>query len=787
MTRRVQLASNAAWRKGRYPFLLAFVLFTFAPLTLLAHPMGNFSINHYSGITLTRDSLELRYIIDMAEIPTFQELHAAGIKADPQDPHISAYLRAKADEFWKGIALKLDGKPVELQCAEQQVIFPPGAGGLPTMKFGFTCKALLSRLKAGPHRLEYRDDNFRERAGWKEVVIHADPELQVATTAPSQDRSSELSNYPTDLINSPPQDLGASATFTMPAPVVAIHPAPTAAKPVNVAKPYAPTLTPASHAPKGVSPPTTTALSALPKPLVANVQGTPRNAFTQLITAQNLSIWFLIGAAFIAMGLGALHALEPGHGKTLVAAYLVGSRGTAWHAVVLGTIVTIAHTAGVYALGALTLYASRYILPEKLYPWLGVTSGLIIVGLGVLLFLRRWAGEDPSLKEDHKHWYDHISSSTRVSSGPEERVAQTPQPISARQLLILGITGGMIPCPAALVVLLSAVALHRIALGFFLIIAFSVGLAAVLIGTGLLMVHAGRLISRWNPNSQLFRRYLPLVSAVFITTVGLALLAQSLKSAGVAIQIGSLAGGKWLLIAGIGLLLGMRHSTDPDHVIAVTTIVTRLRSLRHASLVGMLWGVGHTLTIFMVGSGIILFGIVIPPRLGLSLEFAVALMLILLGVLNLTGLLARFTNRQIAEESPRESTLRRGVANSERLLDRLLSRFGAYQLIRPLAIGLVHGLAGSAAVALLVLATIHNPLWAIAYLLLFGLGTIAGMMLMTVVIALPVVWTGKNFTRLNRYMCATSGIVSVAFGLFLVYQIGFVSGLFSAVPKWIPE
>jgi len=762
-----------------------------APVYVSAHPMGNFSINHYSGITLRRDSLELRYIIDMAEIPTFQELQAAGIKADPQDPRISGYLGAKADEFWRGITLKLDGKPMELECAERQVIFPPGAGGLPTMKFGFTCRAQLSRLKSGPHRLEYRDDNFQERAGWKEVVVTADPELQLAASSPSQDRRGGLSNYPTDLINSPPQDLSASATFTMTAPIVAFHNTSPAAKAVPFAKANASEVTPASQDLYVAAGPAASTVGVASKPLVANVQGTPRSAFTQLITAQNLSLWFLIGAAFMAMGLGALHALEPGHGKTLVAAYLVGSRGTAWHAVALGTIVTIAHTAGVYALGAVTLYASPYVLPEKLYPWLGVVSGLIILGLGVLLFLRRWAGGDPSLNEDHKHWYDGISSpNSAVRITPDGAAAiRVPQPVSTRQLLILGIMGGIVPCPAALVVLLSAVALHRIALGFFLIVAFSFGLAAVLIGIGLLMVHAGRFVSRWNPDSQMVRRHLPLVSAAFITIIGVALLAQSVKSAGITSQMGSLTGAKWLLVAGIGLLLGMRHSTDPDHVIAVTTIVTRLRSLRHASFVGMLWGVGHTLTIFIVGSAIILFGIVIPPRIGLSMEFAVALMLILLGALNLTGVLTRFTRKMTPEPTATAETLASAAsaASSERLLDRLLSRFGTYQLIRPLAIGIVHGLAGSAAVALLVLATIHNPVWAIAYLMLFGLGTIVGMMLMTAVIAMPVVWTGNNFIRLNRYMCATSGIVSLAFGLFLVYQIGFVSGLFSAVPKWIPE
>jgi len=772
-----------------------------AAMPLVAHPMGNFSVNHYSGIKLTRDSLELRYLIDMAEIPTFQELQAAGLKADPADPRIPDYLRSKADEFWRGITFKLDGRAVEFDCSERQVIFPPGAGGLPTMKFGFTCRAPLTGVKAGQHFIEYRDDNFQGRAGWKEVIVNADPALRLASEASHGDRSGELSNYPTDLLNSPPQDLAASATFMVPALARATQPgrSPAASSRLH----NSPSML-ASGVPAGSQKRThdvlATSAAALDRsgnsntkapPLTANTQGTPRSAFTQLIAAQNLSLWFLVTAAVIAMGLGALHALEPGHGKTLVAAYLVGSRGTALHAVLLGGIVTLAHTAGVYALGAVTLYASRYVVPEKLYPWLGVVSGLIVVVFGLLMFLRRWVNEDSALTEDHRHWYDKVVVSPATARMPDAAgagAASARQSVSMRQLLVLGITGGLVPCPAALVVLLSAIALRRIAFGFFLIVAFSFGLAAVLIAIGLLMVHAGRLVSRLNPGSRLIRRQLPLLSAAFITMVGVAVVTQSLKTTGFAPQLPSLASPKWLLVAGIGLLLGMRHSTDPDHVIAVTTIVARLRKLRHATLVGMLWGVGHTLTIFVVGSAIILFGVVIPPRVGLSMEFAVALMLILLGVLNLTGVLAWFTRKFTPENRSSEKgpVAHATQPGSEQRLDRMLSQFGGYQLLRPLMVGLVHGLAGSAAVALLVLATIHDPVWAIGYLLLFGLGTVAGMMLMTAVIAMPVVWTGKNFARLNRYMCATSGIVSVAFGLFLVYQIGFVSGLFSAAPKWIP-
>ena len=780
--------------RGNVVRVVSFLGVMFAVIPLLAHPMGNFSVNHYSGIKITRDSIELRYFIDMAEIPTFQELQAAGLKADPQDPQIPAYLRSKADQFWRGITFKLDGRAVGFECSEGQVIFPPGAGGLPTMKFGFTCRAPLTGVKSGQHFIEYRDDNFQDRAGWKEIIVNADPALDLATQAPHSDRSGELSNYPTDLLNSPPQDLNANAIFTLPIVARAAE-----SGGVRVASVHARDIHSASASSKKQREATLRSTTDVGKVqerhsnvqapgLQPNSQHTPRSAFTQLIAAQNLSLWFLFSAAFIAMGLGALHALEPGHGKTLVAAYLVGSRGTASHAVLLGGIVTLAHTAGVYALGAVTLYASQYIVPEKLYPWLGVVSGLIIVVFGLFMFLRRWTNEDPALREDHRHWYDKVISSVAVMP-----CATTADPsrrsIPMRQLVVLGITGGLVPCPAALVVLLSAIALHRIGFGLFLIVAFSFGLAAVLIAIGLLMVHAERMMSRLNPGSKLVRRQLPLLSAAFITIVGAALVTQSARTAGFASQLPSFGSPKWLLVAGVGLLLGMRHSTDPDHVIAVTTIVTRLRKLRHATLVGMLWGVGHTLTIFVVGSAIILFGIVIPPRVGLSMEFAVALMLILLGVLNLTGALAWFTRRFTPATNAIKETPGMGAppSGSERMLDGMISQFGSYQLLRPLVIGLVHGLAGSAAVALLVLATIHNPVWAIGYLLLFGLGTVAGMMLMTAAIAMPVVWTGKNFTRLNRYMCATSGIVSVAFGLFLVYQIGFVSGLFSAVPKWIPE
>ena len=533
-----------------------------------------------------------------------------------------------------------------------------------------------------------------------------------------------------------------------------------------------------------VKPPGPATLVPVSEPLhlQANQQATPRSAFTELITTRSLSLWFLITAAFIALGLGALHALEPGHGKTIVAAYLVGSRGTARHALLLGLIVTASHTAGVFALGAITLYASRYIVPEQLYPWLGVFSGLTIAGLGGYMFLRRWSGLDL----DHSHTSGQLHSHW-FSSNKTEAAAPVPahngKSVSLYQLFALGITGGIIPCPAALVVLLSAFALHRIGLGFFLIIAFSLGLAAVLISFGMLMVYGRRFMARLQVDGPLTTRWLPVASAAFMTVLGAAIAVRAFVNTGVGLHnLSKEKLGPFLFIGGLGLLLGMRHSTDPDHVVAVSTIVSKQRSIRQAGLIGTIWGLGHTLTIFAVGSMIILFGVVIPPRLGLSMEFSVALMLILLGVLNLTGVMQRVTSYVT-----RKPLAIPTISRAETLLDRSVGRFGVYQCVRPLVIGIVHGLAGSAAVALLVLSTIHSPLWATVYLLIFGAGTMVGMMCMTAAMAVPLALAGNRFTSLSRGFSVASGVVSVCFGFFLVYQLGFLGGLFTSHPQWTPR
>jgi len=259
----------------------------------------------------------------------------------------------------------------------------------------------------------------------------------------------------------------------------------------------------------------------------------------------------------------------------------------------------------------------------------------------------------------------------------------------------------------------------------------------------------------------------------------------------------------------LGFFLGMRHATDPDHVIAVSTIVTRQPSIRAALLIGSLWGAGHTLTIVAVGGAIIFFTIVIPPRLGLTMEMAVALMLIVLGMWNLTGIVEHirgFRPRGEGDAGPFHAYAHshgdyvhshpsgpRSGQHGHRddqtpvaWLDRQLGGLGVYQILRPLVVGLVHGLAGSAAVALLVLALIKNPWWAIAYLVLFGIGTIAGMMLITATIGAVLAYASRRSSRVERHLRLASGLVSLVFGLFLVYQIRVVDGLITGLPGATP-
>jgi len=543
--------------RSRYFVLAAVTLVLLAlPRPATAHPMGNFSVNHYSKIVTGTSRIEIDYIIDRAEIPTFQEIQQNKIVTRVGDPSLTPYLLRQSEILKQGLTVAIGGAPVTLETESRQILFPPGAGGLPTMKLGFVYQARLSReLTNAPLTLHYEDHNFPDRAGWKEIVAVSQPgSALVSSSVPSVDRRLELSNYPTDMLHSPPQSLSADVTFNV---------APPATQEVDESQ---------SNPAKGWLATTSAASGHLQ--LAANRQGTPRSAFTDLIESNRMDLVFLMMAALIAAVLGGFHALEPGHGKTLVAAYLVGSHGTARHAVLLGIIVTTSHTVSVYVLGIITLYASKWILPEQLYPWLGIGSGLLVAGLGFTLFIRRylatprtalvfhehedsewhshdadseqspgslhrhtwWGGHELPAhqhEDSHTHSHDHVGGHRHTQKNPVAEINRETSTISLKSLVALGVTGGIVPCQAALVVLLGALAFHRVAFGLFLIVAFSAGLAAVLIGFGLAMVYAGRFMSRFGAGGPLTEHWLPLASSAVITIVGVALTLQSLASAGV--------------------------------------------------------------------------------------------------------------------------------------------------------------------------------------------------------------------------------------------------------------
>jgi ABC-type nickel/cobalt efflux system permease component RcnA len=498
-----------------------------------AHPLGNFSISQYTGIHIGDDAIALRYFIDMAEIPTFQELQTREIPADPAEPRVARYLRDTAETLKKGLALEVDGQRLALDVRSADVMFPPGVGELPTMKLAVLFQAPLAGSRRGTlEELRFRDENFAARAGWKEVIaVGLSGSTVVESSVPDRDRSRELRDYPTDLLDSPPQVREARLRFSRPVPTV-------------VATRASTPIAPSAPAVQAVQAPAALDAGAPETPIVAkaNVQGVRRGSFTDLIVTREQTLSAVVIALLVAAALGAFHALEPGHGKTVVAAYLVGSRGTARHALILGLIVTASHTAGVYLLGGVTFFASHYVVPDRLYPWVALASGLTIAALGLSLFWRRFkegaAGHDHD--HDHAHRHDHLHEHGHVHGheghhhhhgGHHHHDAHGV--VSLRQLWALGITGGIVPCPAALVVLLSALSLRRVGFGLLLIVAFSLGLALVLIAIGMLMVYARRVVARFDERGPLVTRWLPLASSAVMILLGVSIAVQAVASGGV--------------------------------------------------------------------------------------------------------------------------------------------------------------------------------------------------------------------------------------------------------------
>lgn len=408
-----------------------------------AHPLGNFTVNHYLGVVVRPDSVVLDYVVDMAEIPAYQERPA--IEADP-----ARACRALAG----GIILRVDEHRVIPEPTTTRLTFPPGQGGLDTLRLECGYQAALAARVSAPV-LNVEDTNHADRIGWREIVARGEGTV-VSTSLPSESVSARLTAYPQSLVASPLDVRSGAARVAIPT---------RDALPISVPS--------------------------------------PDNAIG------------MAAALLIAIGLGAFHALTPGHGKTVMAAFLVGTRGTRGQAIFLGLAVALSHTAGVLALAVVTLAGSALLAPERVYPYLSALSGALVLTLGTWMVAAR---ARHARAHRHGHVHDHGDASTSLGW---------------RSLAALGLAGGVVPSASALVLLLGSVSLHRIELGLVLVLAFGLGMAAVLVGVGQLLIGTRGLAERHAAGHHRFGavlRLAPNLSAAAVLVFGLAMTAQSLAA-----------------------------------------------------------------------------------------------------------------------------------------------------------------------------------------------------------------------------------------------------------------
>jgi nickel/cobalt transporter (NicO) family protein len=448
-----------------------------APATAIAHPLGNFTVNRYAGIELTPGEVRIEYVLDMAEIPTVQVRPAIDTDADGtvNDRERADWAARTGLELLANLTLTVDGRAVPLDVVSSSMRFRPGQGGLDILRL----EATLAGPVGASGELAFVDANFADRIGWSEVTATGTDGTAVArSSVPARSVSNALLSYPPDLLASP----------------LDVHEAVLSFRPGIGA--------PAAAVTGGVR-----ATASRP-----DVTG---GAFAGLVGRTGP---FMLVALLLAFGFGALHALGPGHGKTLMAAYLIGAGGRARHAIAVGGSVSVMHTASVLALGFVVLTATEVFAPERIYPWLGLVSGVIAFALGASLLVARlgsWGGRRGGV--DHHH-------ANADGAAGHEHAHRYPGPIevlSRRSLTALAVAGGMLPSPTALVVLLAAVALHRVAYGLALIGAFGLGLATALMVVGLVALRARDVVA--GRMSGRTARLVPVLSAASIALLGLVL------------------------------------------------------------------------------------------------------------------------------------------------------------------------------------------------------------------------------------------------------------------------
>jgi ABC-type nickel/cobalt efflux system permease component RcnA len=531
-------------RRGWLLACLALAIFvSLVPREAQAHPLGNFTINHFSRLEFTDDSARVDYVLDFAEIPTFQQKE----KLDPNDDgalsgaEASSYLDAKLPSLVENLHLEVGQKDLPLRVLQSSAAYRPGQGGLPILRVEARLQADLPENWQENGAGRYTDRNFRDHLGWREIVVQDGRGIVTKDSAvPSSGVSDELRKYPQDMLSSP-LDVR-EATFTL--------------------------------APGDASGADGAASNLSTSDYNFGSNGPFAKLYTwlnSLISLDSSSPAVLIVSLLAALLWGAVHAFTPGHGKTVVAAYLIGDRGTARHAAFLGLTVTLTHTVGVFVLGAVAIYLSRYILPEALFPWLSVVSGLLVVAIGLSLLLKRsrglfgdGGGKVPNTESMHAHGsqsHDHAHALVHAAhshgdhehshvDGAHEHAHEHANEhahgghthghlppgadgskIGLRSLVAIGVSGGLVPCPAALVLLLGAISLGKLGFGMVLVVLFSMGLAVVLTGIGLLMVYARKVFERYAFEARI-PRFLPVASAAAISCVGLVILLGAIGQTG---------------------------------------------------------------------------------------------------------------------------------------------------------------------------------------------------------------------------------------------------------------
>ncbi len=512
----------SAWRV----FLTVVVLLGGAPCAAFAHPLGNFTTNHLTRLHVTRSAVNLRYILDLAEIPTVALAHGLDSSGQPTPAQYAAWAAAHGAEIAPLLELSADGTPLTVAPLRTSATTRPGAAGLRTVYFVADYRAGLPR---GTRTLSFHDGTEAGRIGWTDVVLD-----------PAVEPTRGLRVYPGALVGSPRHRLDLAARIDA----------------QGVAQ---------------LSADRELAVAAAPAaPSVARM-----NALSDVLAnASGSAPLVILGALLLAVGLGALHALEPGHGKTLLAVSLVGARATPRQALILAAALTIAHTIGVLALGAIVLFATRWIVPETIYPWITLASGLFVAALGARALAAELRRRRPLAHEHvhvhdraHPHTHDHLHglgvdehAHAALDDAAHARAHAVPgaAPLTFRTALFAAASGNLAPCPAALVVLLAAISLHRIAFGMALIVTFSIGLAATLTILGIAVVQGAAWLAERRAFAQ-FTRWAPFASAGAIALVGAVMVGEGLVAQGVPASTPIVAGLTLAAILGYAFTVPHRH------------------------------------------------------------------------------------------------------------------------------------------------------------------------------------------------------------------------------------